>query len=516
MFGINKLIHLYDLYNLYKNLYNIQNTDIKIDECIKTTNKLYNIKTKILSSGCLEIKFAQWFISKLKSNKDYNSEYLVEYFKDIFEQCPRHEIADTFIMFKEDFKYNMQDIIQLNTLECIASGSVGQVYKAKLNKPIYIVDTSHKKIKKIIKDNNINYKYVMNEIWLSNNNIPQFLKPVIKQVEWVAIKVKHPNVNNDVSFKIECFDYLKKIQEYNYLKNLFGLHVDFNDFIDNINQQIDFTNEYYNCYKFKNNFFGNHLNEFPRVLWCSYNITITEFIPSKSLIDLTEFNQLKACMNFACGISQMTLLDNFCHGDIHDKNWGIIEYSDDEFNNEPKIIYYDYGICFTSQNLNFNRHLWESFETCNLDEILILTKQMIIGDYNIDIVENEITFILQHFKNHSLDIFNLVYRINNILEKYNCKLSSILLNLILVLSLIDSTLKKHNLIGKKSDSVKNHYIELRYKALDMISYCNSKKIFIELVDYMKTKRCKFSKIKDKSETISAFKINSTLDLDLPE
>jgi predicted unusual protein kinase regulating ubiquinone biosynthesis (AarF/ABC1/UbiB family) len=516
MFEIGKLLHLYQLYKLYKNLYDIQHTEVKIDECYETIKQIETIKNTILEGGCLEIKFAQWFISKAKSNTDHNSQYLVNYFEDIFEQCPRHEIKDTFIMFKEDYNYNMQDIVDLHTIECLASGSVGQVYKAKLNEPVYIIDTSHRNINQIMKDKNINIDMIINEIWLKVEDIPDFLKSICKKVEYVAIKVKHPKVNKDVSYKVECFNYLKKIQSYQYLKNIFGLHVDFNDFIENINQQIDFTNEYYNCYRFKKNFVGNYLNEFPRVLWCSYNITITEFIPSKNLLEITEFNQLKTCMNFACAISQMALLDNFCHGDVHDKNWGIVEYSDDKIKNEPKIIYYDYGICFTSDNVEFNRKLWENFESGNLNEIMTLTKQMIIGEYNRNDVEAEIEALLQHFKNHSLDIVNMVYRINNILETYNCKLSSVLLNLILVLSLIDSTLKKHNLIGRKTDAHKDHNIELRHKALDMISYCKAKKIFHNLTNYMEEKRKKFSQLNKSDNNVKAFKINTTLDLDFPE
>jgi predicted unusual protein kinase regulating ubiquinone biosynthesis (AarF/ABC1/UbiB family) len=515
MFGIGKIMHLYQLYKLYKNLYDIQHADVKIDECQKTIQQIETIKKTIINGGCLEIKFAQWFISKAKSNRDHNSQYLVNYFEDIFEQCPRHDINATFTMFKEDYKYDMQDIIKLETLECIASGSVGQVYKASLKIPVYIIDTSHKKIKQILEQHNISVDYVINEIWLSQDKIPEFLMPITKKIEQLAIKVKHPNVNKNVGYKVECFDVLKKIQSYQNLKNLFGLHVDFNDFIENINQQIDFTNEYYNSYIFKKNFVGNYLNEFPRVLWCSYNITITEFIPSNNLSEISQFNQMKTCMNFACAVSQMTLLDNFCHGDVHDKNWGIVSYTDDTIENEPKIIYYDYGICFTSNDINFNRKLWESFEGDNLDDIMTLTKEMIIGEYDHEIVEKEIDAILQHFKEYSLDIVNLLYGINNILETYNCKLSSVLLNLILILSLIDSTLKKHNLIGRKSDARKNHHVELRYKALDMISYCRSKKIFNELVEYMEYKRKKYSQ--DNEETgIKAFKINSTLELDLPE
>jgi predicted unusual protein kinase regulating ubiquinone biosynthesis (AarF/ABC1/UbiB family) len=513
---LSKIYHLYSLYSIYKNLYEIQNSNIIIKDCIETKNKIEKLKTDILSGGCLEIKFAQWFISKSKSNTDKNSQYLVEYFKDIFEQCPKHEIRDTFLTFKEDFNMNIQEIIQINTLECFASGSVGQVYKARLIKPIYIIDTSHKNIIQILENNNISVKYVLNDIWINYEVIPDFLKSICKKIEWVAIKVKHPKVNDDVNYKIECFNVLKSLQNYQQIKNMFSLHVNFDDFINNIIQQIDFNNEYKNCKIFRENYLGNYLNEFPRVLWSSYNITITEYIASKEINSVSEYIQLKACLNLGCSISQMVLIDNFIHGDVHDKNWGIISYSDNEIQNEPKIIYYDYGICFSNVNkLNFNREMWEHFENANIDKILESTNEMIVGNYNPDDIKQELDDMLQHYRENSLDIINLMYGLNNILEKHDCKLSSILLNLIVILSLIDATLKKQNLIGRKTTIRKNHHIELRNKALDMIAYCSSKKIFTKLNEYLKEKRKRISKL-DTNCSILAFGANTTLELDLPE
>lgn len=513
MFSIIKLYHLYNLFNLYRDLHTIQNATIKIDNCDYTIKKLKKIKHEILIGGCLEIKFAQWFISRVKSNVDYNSKYLVNYFEDIFEQCPRHELEDTFNMFKNDFNFNMEEVIDLKTLECIASGSVGQVYKGKLHNPIYIVDTSHKNIMDILNSNNLTIEYVINDIWLSIDKIPKFIYPIIKKVEYVAIKVKHPKVNDDVKYKIECFNILKNLQSYSRLKNTFGLHVDFNDFIDNILQQINFNNEYINCYKFKKNFIGNYLNEFPRVLWSSYNITITEFISSKCINELPDYSQLKICLNLGCAITKMVLLDNFCHGDIHEKNWGIIDYKLENNEIEPKIIYYDYGICFTSHSKEFNNKLWNYFEKCDIDKILELTNEMIIGDYKKEDIQQELDIMLQHFKENSIDIVHLMYNLNSILEKHNCKLSSILLNLIIILSLIDSTLKKHNLIGRNSEIRKNHYIVMRDKTLDMMAYCVSKNIFPNLIIYFKKKRQTLSLLND---NIIPFEYSSTLELDLPE
>lgn len=509
---LSKLYHLYSTYSIYNRLDLLKNKKGDILE-----SELNSLKKNIMSSGCLNIKLTQWYISKLKSNKDNNSKILTEYFEDIFEQCPRHELKYTLDLFKNEYNFNIDKLIDMDSMECIASGSVGQVYKCKLIKPVFIIDTSHKLILDILSSNNIPIEYVINSYWVNYNDIDELFKPLIKKIEYVALKVKHPNINEDIEYIISCIDILINIQSNNYLKNLFKLHIDFKDFIDNITQQINFNNEYYNNTMFRRNYMGNYLNYFPRTLWSSYNIIITEFIPSKGLESFTQFNQLKVCLNFGCSISKMILIDNFCHGDIHEKNWGIDLYSDDDIKDEPRIIYYDYGICFKSHCSELNIKLWEQFEDGNVEKIVELSKELIIGEFVENDIKNELEDIIQHFKGYTLDIVNLMYNINKVLESHNCKLSSILLNLVLILSLIDSVLKTHNIIGSNKNNARgNYHGELREKALDMIAYCNSKKIYPKLVNYMYNKRCKSNSKFNKTNNISIFSKTTDLILELPE
>jgi predicted unusual protein kinase regulating ubiquinone biosynthesis (AarF/ABC1/UbiB family) len=510
---LGKLYHLYSTYSIYKRLENLKN---KKDDILK--KELDELKKTIMFSGCLNIKLTQWYISKLKSNKDKNSNILTSYFEDIFEQCPRHELKYTLDLFKNDYNFDLSVLVDMDSMECIASGSVGQVYKCKLLDPVYIIDTSHKLILDILSSNNIPVDYILNIYWVNYEEIDEIFIPIIKKIEYVALKVKHPDINNDIEYKISCVDILTSVQNNLYLKNLFGLHIDFKDFIDNITQQINFNNEHYNNNIFRRNYLGNYLNYFPRTLWSSYNIIITEFISSKSLSEFTQFNQLKICLNLGCSISKMILIDNFCHGDIHEKNWGIDLYSDNTITNEPRIIYYDYGICFKSHSNDLNRKLWEQFEEGNVENIVNISKQLIIGEFDENDIKNELADIISHFKGYTLDIVNLMYNINKVLERHNCKLSSILLNLVLVLSLIDSTLKTHNLIGSNNNNARsNHYVELREKSLDMMAYCNSKKIFPKLSNYMYNKRQNLSsKINQSDNKINAFGKSNTLILELPE
>jgi len=516
MFG--KLYHIYSVYNIFSELDKLQHSTLDVD-----INKLKTLKTKIFSGGCLNIKFAQWYISKIKSNTDNNSKDIVDYFEDIFEQCPRHSDTYTINLFENDFKQPLSTLIDISTLKCIASGSIGQVYKCKLLNPIYIIDSSHKNIKNIINKYNISINNVINDYWISYDAIPDYLKPISKIVEYIALKVKHPGINEDIEYKVSCVNILTSIQNNSYLKSYLGLHVDFADFINNLTQQINFYNEYNNSFIFRKNFAGNYLVYFPRVFWCSENILITEFTESSDISTLSLFNQLKACTNFACAISQMILIDNFCHGDIHNKNWGITLYSsvEDNMHNEPKLIFYDYGICFRSDNRQLNIDLWENFENCNIEGIVNISEQLIIGTYNKDEVHNELETIIQFFKKYSLDILNLIHNINNVLNKHNCKLSSILLNIVITLSLIDSILKKQNIIGGNGAEVA-HKMLLRQKQLDLIAYCTSKHIYNELTQYLTDKRKrqtlhhKENNAINNDKPITAFGQSNVLELDLPE
>ena len=411
MFG--KLYHIYSVYYIFSELDKLQHSTNKIEK-----NKLLNLKNQIFSGGCLNIKFAQWYISKIKSNNDNNSKQIIDFFEDIFEQCPRHDIKYTLQLFEQDFKIQLHNIIDINSLKCIASGSIGQVYKCKLFKPIYIVDTSHKDIINIMNNNSISINDVLCDYWLDYSNIPDILKSLSKKIEWIALKVKHPGINEDIEYKVSCVDILTNMQNNYYIKSYLGLHVDFKDFINNLEQQIDFHNEYYNSFIFRKNFAGNYLTYFPRVLWCSENILITEFAESKDINEMSSFNQLKTCTNFACAISQMVLIDNFCHGDIHDKNWGVILYTDDTIKNEPKLVFYDYGICFKNTDENINIRIWEEFENCNIEGIVEVSKELIIGNYDKDIIKKELENIIVFYKKYSLDIINLIHNINNVLDKY--------------------------------------------------------------------------------------------------
>ena len=114
--------YLYKIYNQLKTLYSIKTHieniyKIEIDndenEPINENEKrrlelLQSLKNIIFKSGSLYIKFFQSYISKVKANiihidttESKISIKLINYFEDIFEQCPYHDLEHTINIFKE-------------------------------------------------------------------------------------------------------------------------------------------------------------------------------------------------------------------------------------------------------------------------------------------------------------------------------------------------------------------------------------------------------------------------------
>ena len=438
-----------EAFNIYK-IYTQINSLVKTNDEIKTKD-LQEIKERVLSGGCTTIKFAQWIVSRLRSEQNDNITVLVEYFDDIFEDCPTHSLEYTHQIYREDWEDNMNflpmfphldDLIDENTLKILASGSVGQIYYAKLINPYILCQScdrfghKFKDIKKLNLD-------------LEWDSICPFCNGTdLQEVEEVAIKVKHPGINQDIENKKKLFNWLSWFQKIQWIKNKLHLHMNFNDFIDNMNKQIDFREEMNNNHRFRNNFRGNNCVYFPMVFEGSANIIITEFVRAEEMDVLTEFNQFKSSLNFACFITKMIVNDNFIHGDLHHKNWKVRML--DEY--KPQLIIFDCGICFFAEDKNFGIKIWEAFENNNIQVIIDNIDKLVEGDYTSNVKEY-ITKVLKEYINETYDLITILNSFNELLSQFNCRLSSLILNYILFLCVIDATLKKHNLIGKiKTDS----------------------------------------------------------------
>lgn len=436
-----QLSEAYNFYKIYTQIYNL----VKCENGINN-NDLKEIKDRVLNGGCTTIKFAQWIISRLRSEQNNNISILVDYFDDIFEDCPEHSLEYTTQVYRQDWEdklnflpmfQHLDDLVEENTLRVLASGSVGQVYYAKLKNP-YILCQNCDRFGHKFKDTS---SMSLNLQW--SNLCPFCNSDNLSEVVEVAIKVKHPGINEDIENKKKLFDWLSWLQKIQWIKNKLHLHMNFNDFIDNINKQIDFRQELDNNHKFRNNFRGNNCVYFPMVFEGSSNIIITEFVQAQEMDKISDFNQFKTTLNFACFVTKMIVNDNFIHGDLHHKNWKVRMITE----NKPQIVVYDCGICFLADDKDFGIKIWEGFENNDIQVFIDNIDMLIEGEYSPNVKEY-VTNILKKYVNDTYDLICILNEFNSLLSNFNCRLSSLVLNYILLLCVIDATLKKHNLIGK--------------------------------------------------------------------
>lgn len=433
-----------EAYNFYK-IYTQINNLVRYDDEINNED-LQEIKDRVLNGGCTTIKFAQWIISRLRSEQNINITLLVDYFDDIFEDCPEHSLEYTNQIYRKDWEDrlnflpmspHLDDLIYEDTLKVLASGSVGQIYYAKLKNP-YILCQKCDRFGHKFKDTSVD---ILNSQW--SNLCPFCNSDNLTEVSEVAIKVKHPGINEDIENKKKLFGWLYWLQKIQWVKNKLHLHMNFNDFIDNMNKQIDFREELYNNHKFRNNFRGNDCVYFPMVFEGSSNIIITEFVQAQEMNKISEFNQFKTTLNFACFVTKMIVNDNFIHGDLHHKNWKVRMITQ----NKPQIVVFDCGICFQAEDKEFGIKIWEGFENNDIQVFIDNIDMLIEGEYSPNVKEY-VTNILKKYINDSYDLICILNEFNSLLSEFNCRLSSLILNYVLLLCVIDATLKKHNLIGK--------------------------------------------------------------------
>jgi predicted unusual protein kinase regulating ubiquinone biosynthesis (AarF/ABC1/UbiB family) len=513
MFFIQEIKNLWQIYKIYKLINNIKNLDEITDKYCEDIKKL------IISGGCIFIKFGQWMISKLKTEANLNSKIakFCDYFEDIFEQCPRHPFSYSKNIFLESFGYEINQFINIHTIHIIASGSVGQVYKAELLKPIWLYNNKiYYELNNLINEE-FAYIYTNDELIKVNNINDTEEKELliskidadIKKITTVAIKVKHPNVNSDIDDKIKLFNFLGWIQSKNYLKRKLGLHLDFQEFINNILQQINFKNEQINCEIFRENFSDERLVYFPKIIESTEDIVISEFIECEDYDLIPNYKQLLTCYNFGCIVSKMMLIDNFAHMDLHHKNWKVRKINDKDY----QIVIFDFGIVYSSPNIEISRKIWDAFEIKNMDLLNEIIPNIIVGEITIK-VRKEIEHILEYYSTQTLDLEYILSKLTDILSAHNCKLSVFTLNLALTLTLIENILKKHNIMNNVKP-ITNHHQTIREKQLDLISYCNSKSVYKQFSDYLQEKINRNNTLFNYSRD-NIFSGTNNLELDLPE
>lgn len=449
----NQLKKIFGIKGILETIYNNFETELTITEQEEVWQEL---KQRIFSCGSLYVKFLQWYISKLKSNildvkdttqKNRNLKAFVIFFEDIFENCPFHSLEDTRRIFSGEGGITgiaLDKYVFIDSLREVASGSIGQVYYAQRK-----IDRRE-----------------------------------------IAIKVKHPDIANNLEEQLSIIRLLGYCQSFSFIRKRYNLVFDVNDFLNDINQQCDFNNEANNCKQFRENFKDSQeYIVFPEVLFQSEDILVSEFIPGYSFDSLTEVQKHMTVLNFVCFFYQMLLVDNFCHGDLHCKNWKIRINE----NGNPQIVVYDCGICFKNTSAQLSSDFWFSLGKYDIKKLKdILKKFIICANHNNnqtlitdESLSNEIGKIFETILDNSVGTGMVMKSIINYFTTHNILIDKFLLNFTITICLLEEFFRKNDVVDREK-TVKNNkvtmYDIIQENQLDIISFCKVKKCYPKVLE----------------------------------
>lgn len=444
------------LYNQLQKLYQIKKQIDLIDLEItrhESIEELYpefeKLKQIIFDCGSLYVKFLQWYISKLKSNiinddtlESRNTYKFIKYFEDIFENCPFHNLDHTKEIFKNSMLgYDLENYIDITTLKEIASGSIGQVYYARR------------------KSDDLE----------------------------IAIKIKHPDIANDLENQLEVIRLLKFLQSFTYFRKRYNLIFNIDDFLTDLTQQCDFRIEAQNNLQFRKNFESSkHCIIFPEIIFYSEDILISHYISGECINTLSETQQYLITINFLCFFYQMFLIDNFIHGDLHCKNWKVKLTT----NGKHQLIVYDCGICFKNINTDISNDFWFSLSKYDLPKLIKTMQQLICTNDNNNIsyddLSNGITVLFNDIMKDSVSTTLFLKSLLNFFSSRNIIVNKFLLNFTILLCVIEEVLKKGNIINRDKSMMISMFDLMTDNQLDIISFCQVNKCYpkvAELFEY---------------------------------
>jgi ubiquinone biosynthesis protein len=328
----------------------------------------------------------------------------------------------------------LEEYIDITSLKEIASGSIGQVYYAKR------LDGTE-----------------------------------------LAIKVKHPDIDKDLEDQSSLVTFIKWIQSIDFIRKKYSLFFNIDDFLNDINLQCDFNNEADNskllaqCYED-----STRLIVFPKILFQSRDMLISEYIPAYAFETLSDFQKSQATLAFVCFFYQMLLVDNLIHGDLHCKNWKVRISPDN--NTDAQLVIYDCGICFKNIDVDLSRDFWFAIGKYDIDQLCKTVKKFIVKtkyDVSDDKIDSEIKKILVDLEGNNLGTSILLKSILHFFSSNDIIVHKFLLNLSILMCVTEEFFKKTNIINSAPDRFKefNIYDLINESHLDVIAFTETKNCF---------------------------------------
>jgi len=423
-------------------------------KCFNTVTKrqIYLSHYFVQKSGAIPIKIGQhvkMFAHAIQSNNEM-MKYFIDLFNTLYEDVDIHDFNYSSMLFQNEYDKNILDIFELDAKYKIKSGSVAQVYKAKIKNNIF---NTHCKT--------------------------------------VAIKIVHPDFNIQLKFMYPIIF----IYNYLYKKNLFkGTIFNIVDlqalFIDLCNQN-DMTYEYKNIQYFYDIYKNNKFLNIPYPISCSKNILIMEYIDAVDINTVyknnasTEYKLMHVLWIIVLFTRENYASLDLLHADLHDYNWKI------KSNDYSKVVIFDYGLVInkrskykTDEDFNtFNDRITKimyGLDNKDLDVFIENIIHFITFGNNDDIEKIKIEFRNEFIKastekDTTSNIVNtlLIFSINN-----TFKFEKIIINIIVIIVSLSRHLETF-IYPKtcKSDMILTHYIS-------QYEFCSKNKVFDSAKDQL--------------------------------
>ena len=293
----------------------------------------------------------------------------------------------------------------------------------------------------------------------------------------LAIKVRHPKVTELKDNQMLFINMVTTLQGYSFFRNNFSLFMDIEDFIFNLNLQLDFRNEVFNNLIFSKHFRNHNKVVIPKVYYYSSDIIISEFCDGYYVDEITNpYAKRKIALNFLCFNLESAIFNNFLHADLHNKNWKV-----QENNKDSKIIIYDFGLCFTSVSAEKNLKVWEAFVEVKLETILEEIQYLVQGDasnINMETLQD-----MKKFKNEKFEVNLLMKRLRNIFIENNLRVTKLFMNFMIWISLIEEMVTHSDCFCRENQDSDLTFTNM----LLLLPYCESSKCYDAIKNYYKEK-----------------------------
>ena len=462
---MNIISQLWGYCKLYYKLNSLY-TEYRENETVDTErgHHLINlIESQVIECGAICIKFCQWILPILDNIyiKDEDKPFWFVSLETLYEDCPIPSIEYSKEVYMNEFNEDFDDDYII--VDVIGSGSIGQVYKIR-----------------------------------NKHNDKEF-----------AFKIIHPDVKKQLSlFKkvLNVVLYCSCIR-----KKLYDLvPVDYIQFINNFEEQINMIKESNNLLRMSYNYRNNSSVIIPQLIKCSESCMIMSYEEGVVMdkMDLSEYQRTKIISLLYGFISENQLFHDIMHNDIHKANWKVRKLDGDRYS----IVIYDFGYCYKKQVKDRPIiHMMTDMFEC--------TDEHSHSDY----IDKYIPLI-QYFCNDDSEAFKQSMRqyIPTIIVCNPNEMLSVVINVcrgtgsildacaiqILIVGIQCYKYLKEANINNGNNLKNDAYRVYREKYLDLINLYNTYDCFHEYRDYMKNKLCTLDL--DVNELFDTIKDNETV------